>query len=144
MVVRRIVLHLQLSARSCRSRSGHAYSGVVHKSRIRMVKKRKSPGEPSTLFALPISGPREQIDAEVLQASGLRSASTRTQCPTGSHDPRNKADTLTTTTHPHIKLTQPPEISRKVTVINRDAAPRPIVAEGKSVRRRSHRPLVVG
>jgi hypothetical protein len=143
--VRRIFLHLQLSARSCRYRSGHAYPGVVHKNRIHMVKKRKSPGEPSTLFALPISGPREQIDAEVLQASGLRSASTRTQCPTDSHDPRNKAGTLTTaTTHPNIKLTQPPKISRKVAIINRDAATRPIVAEGKSVRRRSHRPLVVG
>ena len=122
-------------ARSCRYRRGHAYSGVVHENRIHMVKRRKSPGELSTLFALPISCSRVQIDAKVLQKSGLRSASTRTECPTSSHNTLNQAGALTTaTTHPHIKLTQPPKISRKVAIINRDTTPRPIVAEGKSVR----------
>jgi len=54
-----------------------------------------------------------------------------------SHDARNKACTPDISLA-RIKLTQPAEIGRKVAMVERDAASRPSMTEGKLIRRRSH------
>jgi len=54
-----------------------------------------------------------------------------------SHDAQNKVCTPGISLA-LIKLTQPAEIGRKVAIVERDAASRPSVTEGKLIRRRSH------
>jgi hypothetical protein len=110
------------------------------KNRIHMVKKKKSPGKAVIIRFQSRVSPTDRCQKSF---GNFALAVCIHKSPTSSHDTRNQARALTTT-HRHIKLTQPPEISREVTVINRDTAPRPIVAEGKSFRRRSHGSLVVG